>query len=229
MTATTEETLSVSGILLSKTFGQQDASIARFRAINARLAALQIRQAMVGRWFFMIIGTIFTIMPAFVYWLAGTWRSSGDPTPRPPATSSRSRRSRAGCSSRSASCSTSRSRSRARSPCSTGSSSTSRWTPRSSTRPTRSSCTPADVRGQVRFRDVSFQYPTAAVPSHAGARGGGGTTGRGRGGRRRARCRAGGHGRLRSRGRRGRDGRRHGRERETGRSRRRSGGRGRGG
>ena len=26
---------------------------------------------MVGRWFFMIVGTIFSIMPAFVYWLAG--------------------------------------------------------------------------------------------------------------------------------------------------------------
>ena len=35
------------------------------------LAPLQIRQAMVGRWFFMIIGTIFSITPAFVYWLAG--------------------------------------------------------------------------------------------------------------------------------------------------------------
>src|SRR5207342_2256544 len=70
LTATTEETLSVSGILLSKTFGQQANSIAKFRGLNKRLAALQIRQAMVGRWFFMIIGSIFSIMPAFVYWLA---------------------------------------------------------------------------------------------------------------------------------------------------------------
>ena len=56
MSAATEETLSVSGMLLSKTFGQQAASITRFRDLNKRLAALQIRQAMVGRWFFMIIG-----------------------------------------------------------------------------------------------------------------------------------------------------------------------------
>jgi ATP-binding cassette subfamily B protein len=34
---------------------------------------------MVGRWFFMIIGTIFSIMPAFVYWLAGTLAANGDP------------------------------------------------------------------------------------------------------------------------------------------------------
>jgi ATP-binding cassette subfamily B protein len=34
---------------------------------------------MVGRWFFMIIGTIFSIMPAFVYWLAGTMAAGGNP------------------------------------------------------------------------------------------------------------------------------------------------------
>ena len=80
LSATTEETLSVSGMLLSKTFGQQQNSIAKFRAINKNLARLQIRQAMVGRWFFMIIGTIFSIMPAFVYWLAGTLAANGDPS-----------------------------------------------------------------------------------------------------------------------------------------------------
>jgi ATP-binding cassette, subfamily B, bacterial len=80
MTALTEETLSVSGILLSKTFGQQQNSIMKFRGLNARLAALQIRQAMVGRWFFMIIGTIFSITPAFVYWLAGWLSIQGDPS-----------------------------------------------------------------------------------------------------------------------------------------------------
>ncbi|MFL5778363.1 MAG: ABC transporter ATP-binding protein [Chloroflexota bacterium] len=79
LTATTEETLSVSGILLSKTFGQQATAIARFRTLNKRLAVLQIRQAMVGRWFFMIIGTIFSITPAFVYWLAGILTINGDP------------------------------------------------------------------------------------------------------------------------------------------------------
>jgi len=80
MSAVTEETLSVSGMLLSKTFGQQEASVNRFRLLNAKLAALQIRQAMVGRWFFMIIGTVFSITPAFVYWLAGYLAITGDPT-----------------------------------------------------------------------------------------------------------------------------------------------------
>ncbi len=80
MSALTEETLSVSGILLSKTFGQQANAEKRFRSLNAVLAGLQIRQAMVGRWFFMIIGTIFSITPAFVYWLAGWLAIQNDPT-----------------------------------------------------------------------------------------------------------------------------------------------------
>jgi ATP-binding cassette subfamily B protein len=80
MSAVTEETLSVSGMLLSKTFGQQRAAIGRFSSLNRELARLQVRQAMVGRWFFMIIGTIFSITPAFVYWLAGFLAIQGDPT-----------------------------------------------------------------------------------------------------------------------------------------------------
>jgi ATP-binding cassette subfamily B protein len=80
MSAATEETLSVSGMLLSKTFGQQETAIARFGKLNRQLAKLQVRQAMVGRWFFMIIGTIFSITPAFVYWLAGYLAIQNDPT-----------------------------------------------------------------------------------------------------------------------------------------------------
>jgi ATP-binding cassette subfamily B protein len=80
MSAVTEETLSVSGMLLGKTFAAQDRSVARFSGLNRELARLQIRQAMVGRWFFMIIGTIFSITPAFVYWLAGTLAAGGDPS-----------------------------------------------------------------------------------------------------------------------------------------------------
>ena len=80
LSAVTEETLSVSGMLLSKTFGQQAASIARYNGLNRKLAVLQIRQAMVGRWFFMIIGTIFSITPAFVYYLAGILTINHDPS-----------------------------------------------------------------------------------------------------------------------------------------------------
>ncbi len=81
MTAATEETLSVSGILLSKTFGAQQASIDRFAELNKRVAENQVRQAMVGRWFFALIGTIMSIIPAFVYWLAGYLAINHDPHP----------------------------------------------------------------------------------------------------------------------------------------------------
>ena len=66
-------------MLLSKTFGQQEAADRQVPGINRTSPRLQIRQAMVGRWFFMIIGTIFSILPAFVYWLAGTMAAAGNP------------------------------------------------------------------------------------------------------------------------------------------------------
>src|SRR5215217_4992817 len=71
MTSQVEETLSVSGMLLTKAFGRQGRAIADFQSINQRLTLLQIKQQMVGRWFFMIIATFFSITPAFVYWYAG--------------------------------------------------------------------------------------------------------------------------------------------------------------
>ena len=78
MSAITEESLSVSGILLSKTFGQQEASVERFRAESQRLGDLQVRGQMIGRWFFALIGTFFSIMPAFVYLVAGALIIGGD-------------------------------------------------------------------------------------------------------------------------------------------------------
>ena len=76
----TEETVSVSGMLLTKTFGQQEAAVNRFRVANEKLARLQIQQSMVGRWFFMIVGTVFSITPALVYFFAGYWTIQGDPS-----------------------------------------------------------------------------------------------------------------------------------------------------
>jgi ATP-binding cassette, subfamily B, bacterial len=165
LSATTEETLSVSGMLLSKTFGQQANSISKFRAINQNLARLQIRQAMVGRWFFMIIGTIFSIMPAFVYWLAGTLAANGDPT-APSAgdivafTTLQSRlffplgqllnvqveiQGSLALFDRIFEY--------------------LEMDPEIVDAPDAVALGPHDVRGQLRFHDVSFRYPTAAVPS----------------------------------------------------------------
>jgi len=77
LTAITEETLSVSGILLSKAFGRQRYEIGRFRDENQRLAGLQIRQQMIGRSFFAVIQIFFSITPALVYLVAGWVISSG--------------------------------------------------------------------------------------------------------------------------------------------------------
>jgi ATP-binding cassette, subfamily B, bacterial len=71
MTAVTEETLSVSGILLSKAFGRQSYEIGRFQQENERLTGLQVRQTMIGRSFFAVVGTFFSITPALVYLVAG--------------------------------------------------------------------------------------------------------------------------------------------------------------
>jgi ATP-binding cassette subfamily B protein len=78
LTAVTEETLSVSGILLSKAFGRQRHEIGRFRGENERLTGLQIRQTMIGRSFFAVVQIFFSITPALVYLVAG-WVNSRTP------------------------------------------------------------------------------------------------------------------------------------------------------
>lgn len=71
LTAHMQETLSVSGILLSKSFGRQSYEIERFRKENQRLSDLEVRRTMVGRGFFSLVGIFFSITPAFVYLVAG--------------------------------------------------------------------------------------------------------------------------------------------------------------
>jgi ATP-binding cassette subfamily B protein len=76
LTSITEETLSVSGMLLSKSFGRQGYEIDRYRGENVRLTDLLIRQTMIGRSFFALIGFFFSITPALVYLVAGWVNSS---------------------------------------------------------------------------------------------------------------------------------------------------------
>jgi ATP-binding cassette subfamily B protein len=64
MGSITQETLSVSGILLAKVFGRQAHEIERYRAENAHQAGLQIRQAMLGRSFFAITQAFVGLSPA---------------------------------------------------------------------------------------------------------------------------------------------------------------------
>jgi ATP-binding cassette, subfamily B, bacterial len=78
MGSITQETLSVSGILLAKVFGRQQHEVDRYRAENANQADLQIRQAIVGRSFFAVTQAFFGISPALVYLVAGLQGTHGD-------------------------------------------------------------------------------------------------------------------------------------------------------
>ena len=71
MTAITQETLSVSGVLLAKVFGRQQTEVERYRAENARQADLQVRQTMTGQSFFATVQAFFGLTPALVYLVAG--------------------------------------------------------------------------------------------------------------------------------------------------------------
>jgi ATP-binding cassette subfamily B protein len=71
LSALTEETLSVSGVLLTKVFDRRRDAVERYRDENRRLAALQVRQSMVGRSFFAVVQTFFSVAPALVYLVAG--------------------------------------------------------------------------------------------------------------------------------------------------------------
>ncbi|HEY7196662.1 MAG TPA: ABC transporter ATP-binding protein [Gaiellaceae bacterium] len=78
LSALTEETLSVSGVLLSKVFDRQQAGIEQYREENRRLADLQVRQQMVGRGFFAVVQAFFSVTPAAVYLVAGILIAHGD-------------------------------------------------------------------------------------------------------------------------------------------------------
>ncbi|CAN5318425.1 ABC transporter ATP-binding protein [soil metagenome] len=70
MTAITQEALSVSGILLAKSFNQQRAETARYDAENRNQVSLQVRQQMSGQWFFAMVNIFLSIIPAVIYIVA---------------------------------------------------------------------------------------------------------------------------------------------------------------
>ena len=77
MSALSEETLSVSGVLLAKVFGNQERDIGRYRRENQRLSDLQVRQQMIGQGFFAVVQSFLAITPAAIYLIAGLLLSSG--------------------------------------------------------------------------------------------------------------------------------------------------------
>ena len=75
-----QESLSISGILLGKTMGRADDLAGRFERESDRLARLEVRSRMTGRWMMAAIQTTFAVMPALVYWFAGWSIARGDST-----------------------------------------------------------------------------------------------------------------------------------------------------
>ena len=73
LTTLMQETLSISGLLLTKVFGRQQWAQERFMKENQALADLGVQVQMITGWFMMVINTIFAVTPAIVYF-AGGWQ-----------------------------------------------------------------------------------------------------------------------------------------------------------
>ena len=72
-----QESLSVSGILLGKTMGRSAELAGRFESESERLASLEVKSRMTGRWMMASIQTTFAVMPALVYWAGGMLAAHG--------------------------------------------------------------------------------------------------------------------------------------------------------
>ncbi len=77
MTVITQETLSVSGIMLAKLFGRQHEEMANFRHHNQELSDLTIRQQMIGHAFFAVVMAFLSASPVAIYLMAGYLMAGG--------------------------------------------------------------------------------------------------------------------------------------------------------
>jgi len=71
MNALMNETLNVSGALLVKLFGRQNDEMGKFEQRSRAVADIGVRQAMIGRWFFMSLGLVSAVGTALVFWVGG--------------------------------------------------------------------------------------------------------------------------------------------------------------
>jgi ATP-binding cassette subfamily B protein len=65
------ERLHVSGSLLMSIFGQREADARDFTGRSTRVRDLNVKQAVVGRWLFMILSVFSAVGPALIYWYGG--------------------------------------------------------------------------------------------------------------------------------------------------------------
>lgn len=66
-----QETLGVAGAVLVKIFTREDDQKEKFYSSSQDVVKLQIREALVGRWFFMFVRTFSAIGPALIYFYGG--------------------------------------------------------------------------------------------------------------------------------------------------------------
>ncbi|MFF2952490.1 ABC transporter ATP-binding protein [Kitasatospora sp. NPDC057965] len=79
MSSAVQESLSVSGILLGRTMGRSDSLSREFTGQSDRLAELEVRASMAGRWRMNTIQIVMAAMPAVIYWAAGMTAAGGAP------------------------------------------------------------------------------------------------------------------------------------------------------
>ncbi len=80
MNSVMQETLSVSGALLVKLFGRADEEGNRFGTHAADVRDLGVRQATIGRWFFMALGLVSALGTAVTFWLGAVLVINGSLT-----------------------------------------------------------------------------------------------------------------------------------------------------
>jgi ATP-binding cassette subfamily B protein len=77
MNAMMNETLNVSGALLTKLFGRQPDEVAKFARQSTEVAQVGVRRALVGRWFFLSLSLASALGTALVFWAGGRLVISG--------------------------------------------------------------------------------------------------------------------------------------------------------
>jgi ATP-binding cassette, subfamily B, bacterial len=160
-----EQTLSVSGMLLTKVFDRERDALERYRAESANLADLGMRQQIAGRTLLGLAQTFFLVGPAFVYLVAGFALPADELSPGTlvafTALQMRLFFPMRDLLERSIQIQTSLAL-------------FERvfqyldLTPDIVDSPTARPLAPADVRGRIAFRDVSFRYADVAQPSGNG-------------------------------------------------------------
>jgi ATP-binding cassette subfamily B protein len=71
MNASMNETLNISGALLVKLFGRYRTEVERFSDHASAVRDIGVRQAVIGRWFFLAVSLVSAVGTALVFWVGG--------------------------------------------------------------------------------------------------------------------------------------------------------------